>query len=263
MVITTRTLAAMKQKGEKITALTVYDASFSHLMSTAGIELFLVGDSLGSVINGFTSTIPVTVDSIAYHTACVARGNQGALIMADLPFMSYATTEQALHNAAILMRAGAHMVKLEGGAWLKETVSVLTERGIPVCGHLGLTPQSVHQLGGYRVQGRIKEEANVLLEDAKQLAAAGAQLLVLECVPSALGTDISAAITIPTIGIGAGKGCDGQILVVYDMLGLTPGKPFKFTKNFMEGAGNIMAAMQDYINAVKTGTFPAAEHCMD
>lgn len=263
MAITTRSLNTMKQKGEKIVALTVYDASFSHLMSTAGVELFLVGDSLGSVIGGHTSTIPVTLEEVAYHTICVARGNQGALIMADLPFMTYGTTEEALRNAATLMRAGAHMVKLEGGTWLTETVAALVERGIPVCGHLGLTPQSVHQMGGYSVQGRKGEEANTLLEAAKSLAQAGAQLLVLECVPSTLATNVTATITIPTIGIGAGSGCDGQILVTYDMLGLTPGKPFKFTKNFMDGANNITAAIQAYIQAVKAVTFPAAEHCMD
>lgn len=259
--ITLTTLRAAKQAGQKFAVITAYDASFARLMEPAGIEVILVGDSLGMVLQGHDSTLPVTVDDMAYHTACVKRAGAGCLIVADMPFASYDSTEQALHNAAVLMRAGAHMVKLEGGAWLADTVQALTRRGIPVCGHIGLTPQSVNTLGGYRVQGRAPEQAQRLREDALVLEQAGAGLLVLECVPRQLGAEITQALgTTATIGIGAGPDTDGQVLVLHDMLGLSASVP-RFVRDFMAGADSIQQALAHYAAAVKSGEFPDQTHC--
>ena len=254
-------LRKLKATGEKITCLTAYDASFAHFVEQAGIDILLVGDSLGMVIQGHESTLPVTLDDMIYHCQQVYRGSQQSLLIVDMPFMSYATENIALESAARLMREGhAQMVKLEGGAWLGDTVQMLTERGIPVCAHLGLTPQSVHQLGGYRIQGRTDREAERLHNDAIVLQAAGASLLILECVVADLAADITGFLDIPVIGIGAGAECDGQVLVLYDMLGITPGKPPSFSKNFLTDTGSIPAAIEDFIKAVKSGTFPGPEH---
>ncbi len=253
----------MAAKGEKIASLTCYDSSFAALLDRNGVELFLVGDSMGNVLQGHASTLPVTLEQLEYHTGCVARGVKRAMVMADLPFGTYQESrEQAFRSSARLMAAGAQMVKLEGGAWLAETVRFLVERGIPVCAHIGLTPQSVNTLGGYRVQGKQPEAAAALRADALALQDAGAALCVIEMVPAALG----AAITVecprmPTIGIGAGPGCAGQILVLHDMLGVYPGKTARFTRDFMQGAASIDVAVAAYVAAVKAGSFPAAEHC--
>jgi 3-methyl-2-oxobutanoate hydroxymethyltransferase len=253
-------LKQAKSAGEKFAVLTAYDSSFAHLAGQAGIEVVLVGDSLGNVVLGHDSTVPVTMDDMIHHTAAVRRGNDRSLIVADLPFMAYASEEQALDNAALLMQAGAHVVKLEGGAWLEETVLMLAERGIPVCAHLGLTPQSVHKLGGYRVQGREEAAAEQILRDARLLEDAGADLLVLECVPAPLAETITRELAIPVIGIGAGAATDAQVLVVYDMLGISPRTP-RFTKNFLaETGGDIRKAMEAYGEAVRTGGFPGPEH---
>ncbi len=255
------TLQQKKTQGEKIAVLTCYDASFATLLDNAGVDVLLVGDSLGMVLHGANSTLSVTLHDMQYHTRCVATGNKNAYIVTDMPFGSYQQNpEQALRNAARLMAAGAHMVKLEGGAVMTETVQFLVQRGIPVCGHLGLTPQSVHQLGGYRVQGRSDAGAAKLLADAKALADAGAGLLVLEMVPAVLAKQITETINIPTIGIGAGADCDGQVLVLQDMLGIYAGKSPKFSRNFMQGVESIQAAVEQYVKAVKTGAFPTAEH---
>ena len=223
--VTINTLNALKEKGEKFPVITAYDASFSRLIEQAGIEVILVGDSLGNVIQGHDSTVPVTMDDMIYHIQSVCRGNRQSLVIADMPFMAYATEVQAMENAALLMQAGANMVKLEGGAWLEETVLMLTERGIPTCGHLGLTPQSVNKLGGYRVQGRDDEAAMQMIRDAHLLEDAGIDILVLECVPSALAKQITEELHIPVIGIGAGPDTNAQVLVIYDMLGLSPPTP--------------------------------------
>ena len=217
--VTVKTLQDLKQKGEKFCCLTAYDATFARLVSEAGAETILVGDSLGMVLQGHDSTVPVTIDDMAYHTSCVARGNRGALVIADMPFMAYATPEQAMANATRLMQAGAQMVKLEGGTWLSETIQQLVERGIPVCAHLGLTPQSVNVFGGFRVQGRTPKGAKSILADAVEIQDAGASLLVLECIPTPLATDISEKLDIPVIGIGAGPGTDAQVLVLHDHAG--------------------------------------------
>jgi 3-methyl-2-oxobutanoate hydroxymethyltransferase len=258
--ITTSVLAEMRRKDDKIAMLTCYDASFATLMDQCGIDVLLVGDSLGMVCQGQSSTLPVTLADIAYHTACVARGNQTAMVVADMPFASYATPAQAFDTAAVLMRAGAQMVKLEGGTWLAPTVQFLVERGIPVCAHLGLTPQSVHQLGGFKVQGKTAEAADQLLSDAMAMQAAGASMLVLEAIPAALGQQVTAALAIPTIGIGAGPDCSGQVLVMHDLLGVFPGHKAKFVKNFMQGQSSIAAAFTAYAEEVKQKIFPAAEH---
>ena len=259
--VTRATLERMKQAGEKIACLTAYDASLAQLVDAAGVEVIIVGDSLGMVIQGKESTLPVTLDEMIYHAAAVARGSQHALRVVDMPFMTYMTVRDTLLNAARLMREGAaHMVKLEGGARIVEIVHDLTAQGIPVCGHLGLLPQSVHQLGGYRVQGREREAAHAMMEDARGLEAAGAALLVLECVPVELAREITRAVSMPVIGIGAGPDTDGQVLVLQDMLGITPGKRPKFSKDFMAGQGSIQAAVQAYRQAVKDGSFPAPEH---
>ncbi len=262
--ITLNSLQKMKAKGEKFAALTAYDALFAELISSAGVEVILVGDSLGMVLQGHDSTLPVTMDHMVYHMNCVRRGNRGAMIMADLPFMSYASEGQSLESAAMLMRAGAHMVKLEGGAWLAESTHLLSERGIPVCAHMGLTPQSINRIGGYRVQGRDPDQAHTIIEEALLLQDAGAAMLLLECVPVALGKEISETLEIPVIGIGAGPHTDGQIMVMHDMLGITPPaiKPPKFIKNFLpESSNGLPGAFKAYADAVHQGRFPAPEHC--
>ncbi|HJU98950.1 MAG TPA: 3-methyl-2-oxobutanoate hydroxymethyltransferase [Burkholderiaceae bacterium] len=259
--VTIPSLNALRAAGEKITMLTCYDASFAALMDSCGVEVLLIGDSLGMVCNGHTSTLPVTVDEIAYHTAAVARGSKSAMVLADMPFGSYATPEAAFNNAVKLMQAGAHMVKIEGGAWLADTVRFLTDRAVPVCAHLGLTPQSVHQLGGYKVQGKTTESADLLKADALKLQAAGAAMLVLEAIPTQLGKEVTDLLAIPTIGIGAGPDCAGQVLVMHDLLGVFPGRKARFVKNFMEGQTSIAAAVSAYVQAVKDGSFPALEHC--
>lgn len=259
--VTIPSLGAMKASGEKIAMLTCYDASFAALMDRCGVEVLLIGDSLGMVCNGHHSTLPVTVAEVAYHTAAVARGNRSAMVLADMPFGSYATPEAAFNNAVLLIQAGAHAVKLEGGAWLADTVRFLTERAVPVCAHLGLTPQSVHQMGGYKVQGKTIESADQLKADAKLLQAAGAAMLVLEAIPAGLGKEVTQLLAIPTIGIGAGPDCSGQVLVMHDLLGVFPGRKARFVKNFMDGQTNIDAAVSAYVSAVKDGSFPAQEHC--
>jgi 3-methyl-2-oxobutanoate hydroxymethyltransferase len=259
--VTLTTLQSLKQSGEKIAMLTCYDATFAQTACQAGVDVLLVGDSLGMVLQGHDSTLPVTVAEMAYHTASVKRGNQGALILVDLPFMAYATIEQALNNSAALMQAGAHMVKLEGAAWLAEPIRQLAERGVPVCAHLGLTPQAVNILGGYKVQGRQEAQARQMRADAMALEQAGAAMLLLECVPSDLAAEISQAVKIPVIGIGAGGATDGQVLVMHDMLGLSlSGRTPKFVKNFMAGQSSIQNAISAYVKAVKDQSFPAAEH---
>ena len=259
--VTIPALQAMRAAGTKIAMLTCYDASFASLMDRAGVDILLVGDSLGMVCAGHSSTLPVTLADMAYHTASVARGNKNALLVADVPFGAYATKEIAFESAAALMRAGAQMVKIEGGAWLADTVSFLVERGIPVCAHIGLTPQFVHQLGGFKVQGRTAEGAAQLKSDALALQDAGASLLLLEAIPAPLGAEVTAMLEIPTIGIGAGPGCSGQILVMHDMLDVFPGKKARFVRNFLQGQASIGDAFGAYVQAVKSGTFPASEHC--
>jgi 3-methyl-2-oxobutanoate hydroxymethyltransferase len=259
--VTITTLEKMKAAGEKIAMLTSYDASFTLLAEAAGVDTLLVGDSLGMVVQGRASTLPVTVDDMVYHTANVTRVSERALIVADMPFMSHGTPQQALETAGRLMKeGGAHMVKIEGGAPQVETVRHLTERAVAVCGHLGLLPQSIHQLGGYRVQGRGDAAGERLRADARALQAAGAQLLVLECVPALLAAQVTAELAIPVIGIGAGRDCDGQVLVLYDMLGITPGKRPSFSRDFLAEEGSIPAALASYVEAVRSGTFPAEEH---
>ena len=261
MRITLSTLHKMTQDGDKITMLTAYDASFAALLEAAGVETLLIGDSLGNVLQGHETTLPVTLRDIVYHTACVARGAKRAFIIGDMPFGTFQLSPpETFRNAAEIMAAGAQMVKLEGGATMAETVQYLVQRGVPVCGHLGLTPQSVHQLGGYKVQGRQQSDAERLLEDAKLIEEAGAGMLVLEAIPSPLAKQVSDALTIPTIGIGAGVDCDGQVLVLHDMLDVFPGKKAKFVKNFMHGAGSIQAAVERYVKEVKAKTFPDREH---
>lgn len=258
---TVPSLIKMGSAGEKIAALTCYDASFAALMDHCGVDILLVGDSLGNVSLGYGTTLPVTLADILDHTTAVARGNGNALLVADMPFGTYPTPTAAFDNAVRLMQAGAHMVKLEGGAWLSSTVQFLTERGIPVFAHLGLTPQSVHVLGGFKVQGKTAEGAAQLKAEALALQAAGASLMLLEAIPTALGKEVTALLSIPTIGIGAGPDCSGQILVMHDMLGVFPGKKARFVRNFMQGQPSIEAAVSAYISAVKDNTFPSLEHC--
>jgi len=251
----------MRGKDEKIAVLTCYDASFAALLEAQGIDVLLVGDSLGMVLQGHETTLPVTLDDMIYHTACVARGSKQAFIVADMPFgTSQVSPEKTFEHAARLMAAGAQMVKLEGGATMAETVHFLTERGIPVCGHIGLTPQSVHQLGGYRVQGKKSSAAQKLLEDAVALEQAGAGMIVLEAIPALLAAEITAQLTIPTIGIGAAAACSGQVLVLHDILDIYPGKKARFVKDYLQGADSIAAAVKNYVTEVKNGSFPAAEH---
>ncbi len=256
-------LGKMRAEGRKIAMLTAYDASFAALLGRAGVDSILIGDSLGNVLQGQKSTLPVTVEHMAYHTECVARAEARSFIVTDMPFGSYhESREQAMRNAARLMAAGAQMVKLEGGEFMAETVRFLVERGVPVCAHIGLTPQAVHQLGGYRVQGRSEEGAARLKGDALALEQAGAALMVMEMVPAALAGEITASLSsMTTIGIGAGAACDGQVLVLHDLLGVFPGKTARFVRNFMEGAASIEDAVARYVAAVKDGSFPAPEHC--
>lgn len=258
---TLHSLTGLKQAGQKATCITSYDASFTARVNQAGIDVILVGDSLGMVLQGHSSTLPVTMEQMVYHTKCVAAGNSDSLIMADMPFMSYRTIEQAMTNATALMQAGAQIVKLEGGLWLKDTTHKLYQQGIPVCAHLGLTPQAVNKLGGYRVQGKTPEQAASLLNEAVELEAAGASMILLECVPSSLGKAITQALGVPVIGIGAGPDTDAQVLVIYDMLGITPGKPARFVKNFLQQEGDLLAALEAYVAEVKSGAFPAPQHC--
>ena len=259
--VTVTTLREMKQAGKKITCLTAYDYSFASLLDRVGLDTIMVGDSLGMTMQGHATTLPVSIDDMVYHCGCVARGVTHALIIGDLPFGSYQVSpQQAFANAAKLMQAGAQVVKLEGGAAMIETVRFLVERGVPVCAHLGLTPQSVHQLGGYRVQGRAPEAAQRLRDDAKQLETAGASLLVLEAIPAALAKSISTELSLVTIGIGAGVDTDGQVLVLQDMLGLYPRPSPKFSRNFMQGAESIEAAIKLYVEAVRGESFPGSEH---
>ncbi len=262
--ISATTLANMKRAGDKIATLTCYDAAFTRVLEDAGIEMLLVGDSLGMVFQGQASTVPVSVDQMVYHSACVARSRRRALLVADLPFLSYRSPDQALENSARLMQeGGAQMVKLEGAGVHLETVHQLASQGVPVCGHLGLLPQSVHRLGGYRVQGRSPDQARQIHQDALALQDAGASLLVLECMPAALATQITQDLRIPTIGIGAGAGCDGQVLVLYDLIGISAGvghKPVRFVKNFLTAGADVRQAVANYVAEVKAGTFPGREH---
>jgi len=262
--VTLRDLARMKAEKAKIACLTAYDASFAALVDEAGIDLVLVGDSLGNVIQGHATTVPVTVDDIVYHTKLVARGLKRAFLVADMPFLSYATPEAALANAGRLMQeGGAKMVKLEGNGSQADIVRYLADNGVPVCAHLGLRPQMVHKLGGFSVQGRKAKAAKQMVEDAKLLEKSGADLILLELVPRELAAEITAAVEVPVIGIGAGPKVDGQILVLYDMLDITPGRKPKFAKNFMEGAGSVAEGIAAYVKAVKNKSYPAAEHSFD
>lgn len=258
--ITISKLLSMRVEGEKISMLTAYDSTMSALLNRCGVDTILIGDSLGNVIQGHSSTTPVTVEQMAYHTECVARANTHAFVIADLPFASYGDPVQALDSAAELMRAGADMVKLEGGDWQIDIIQYLVERSVPVCAHLGLLPQSVHILGGYKVQGKSKDAASLMLEQAIACEQAGAQMIVLEAIPSSLGKLITESLSIPTIGIGAGADCSGQVLVLQDMLGISPGKPPKFVKNFLDGHASIEAAVKAYVREVKSGKFPGPEH---
>lgn len=255
--VTLHRLRAMHAGREKIAVLTCYDAAFARTLDGAGVDCLLVGDSLGMVLQGRPSTLAVSIEEMAYHTGCVARGNHSAWIIADMPFGSYQeSAEAAMRSAALLMKQGANMVKIEGGGWTAPIVRYLVDRGIPVCAHLGFTPQSVHALGGNRVQGRDEAAARVLCRHAEELAAAGAELLVLELVPAAVARDLTAMLAIPTIGIGAGAGCSGQVLVLYDMLGVTGGTPLKFVRNFMDGSAGVDSAVRKYVAEVKGGRFP-------
>ncbi len=261
MRTTLTALNKMLQDGEKITMLTCYDASFAAVLDAAGVDTLLIGDSLGMVLQGHDSTLPVTLTDVIYHTACVARGSRRAWIIADMPFGTFQTgPADAFRNAAQLMAAGAQMVKVEGGETMVETIRFLTARGIPVCGHLGLTPQSVNTLGGYRIQGKTDSQAKQLIAEAKMLEEAGAGMLVLELMPATVARAVTAALRIPTIGIGAGVDCSGQVLVLHDMLDVYPGKKARFVKNFLAGAGSVQGAVEAYVREVKAKTFPAAEH---
>ncbi|MGQ0751822.1 MAG: 3-methyl-2-oxobutanoate hydroxymethyltransferase [Betaproteobacteria bacterium] len=261
MRITLNTLQKMAQEGNRITMLTCYDASFAALLEEAGVESLLIGDSLGMVLQGQESTLPVSLRDVVYHTACVARGAKRAFIIGDMPFGTFQiSAQEAFRNAAEIMAAGAHMVKIEGGKPMLETIEFLTRRGIPVCGHLGLTPQSVHQIGGYRVQGKGDAAAQLMLEEAKLLEQAGAGMVVLEAIPAPLAADITRALRVPTIGIGAGVECSGQVLVLHDMLDVYPGKKAKFVKNYMRLAGTIQGAAEMYVREVKAKTYPGPEH---
>lgn len=261
MTITINTFLKMKQEGVKFACLTAYSYCDAVAASEAGVEILLVGDSLGMVIQGHDSSLPVTTEDISYHIRGVVRGNRGALLMADLPFMTYYSKNATLQTAATLMREGAQIVKLEGGAWLAESTHLLVERGVPVCAHMGLTPQSVNHLGGYRVQGRDPAQAQKLIEEAFLLQEAGASFILLECVPQSLGKTITEKLDVPVIGIGAGSSTDGQIMVLHDLLGLYPGKPAKFVKNYLADTNGVQAAIAQYVSDVKNGHFPSEEHC--
>ena len=261
MRTTVTSLQKLAAEGQKIAMLTCYDASFAAVTDEAGVDVLLIGDSLGMVIQGEESTLPVTMEQMEYHTRIVARSAKKALVLADMPFGSYQEgPQQAFRNAARLMAAGAHMVKIEGGATMVETTRFLVDRGIPVCAHIGLTPQSVNTLGGYKVQGKGDEAAQQLMAEALALQAAGAGMVLMEMVPAKLAAEVTAALKVPTIGIGAGVGTSGQVLVVYDMLGVYPGKKARFVRNFMNGSGSILAAIEAYVAAVKNQSFPADEH---
>ena len=261
MTVTVNTFQKMKRESDKITWLTAYDYSFASLIDNAGVDAILVGDSLGMTIQGHNTPIPVTIEDSIYHTQCVARGVKNAMIVGDMPFGSYQVSkEQAYENAVRLMQAGAHVIKLEGGELQVETIRFLTERGIAVCAHIGLTPQSVHQLGGFKVQGRGDDAAQKLSSDALEVEQAGAFSVVLEGIPMSLAKDVTEQLTIPTIGIGAGPDCDGQVLVLQDMIGVYPQKSPKFSKNFMHGADSIQAAVESYVAEVKSGAFPTTDH---
>ncbi|MGQ0652272.1 MAG: 3-methyl-2-oxobutanoate hydroxymethyltransferase [Betaproteobacteria bacterium] len=259
--LTLRDLSKLHAEGSKIAMLTAYEATFARVMDAAGVEMLLVGDSLGMVVQGRDSTLGVSLEHIAYHLEGVVRGTQRAFVVADLPFGSYQESpQQALRSSAPLMAVGAQMVKLEGGALMAGTVSFLAERGVPVCAHIGLVPQSVHALGGFRVQGRDPEGARRIVEDANALAGAGAAIVLMEGIPPAVAKEVTASLRVPTIGIGAGPDCSGQILIMHDMLGVSERAP-KFARNFMQGAGSIAAAIASYVKAVKEGSFPGPEHC--
>jgi 3-methyl-2-oxobutanoate hydroxymethyltransferase len=261
MRITLSTLQRMAQEGNRIAMLTCYDASFAALLEAAGVECLLIGDSLGNVLQGHETTLPVTLRDIVYHTGCVARGSKRAFIIADMPFGTFQVgPPDTFRNAAAIMAAGAHMVKVEGGTPVLETTEYLATRGVPVCGHLGLTPQSVHQFGGYKVQGRNEDTAERLVEEARLLERAGAGMIVLEAVPATLAREITASVSVPTIGIGAGVDCHGQVLVLHDMLDVYPGRKAKFVKNFMRNAGSIQGAVELYVKEMKARTFPGPEH---
>jgi 3-methyl-2-oxobutanoate hydroxymethyltransferase len=260
--LTVQSLTAMAREGAKIAMLTSYDARFARLADRAGVDALLVGDSLGMVIQGHASTLPVSLDDVVYHTRWVAAGSSRALVVADLPFGSYQASREAAYAAsAAALKAGAQMVKLEGGAWLAPTVEFLTARGIPVCGHVGLQPQSVNATGGYRVQGKTPDAAGEVHDDARALIEAGASMLVVECVPRQVGEALTRASGVPVIGIGAGPACSGQVLVIYDALGIQPGRAARFVRNFLPGHGSVEAALAAYVTAVKDGSFPADEHC--
>lgn len=262
--ITINTLKKMKQAGEKFVVLTVYDASFATVLERAGVEVLFTGDSLGMVVQGHETTVPVTIDHMVYHTSLVSRARNHALVMADMPFMSFSDPQRALENATRLMQeAGAHIVKLEGGGEVVAVVENLARHGIPVCAHLGLQPQAIHKLGGYRVQGREESVAKAMLADALAMQEAGADLLLLECVPQQLASQITQSLSIPTIGIGAGRDCDGQVLVLYDLIGISQGHRPKFAKDFLtecQGEISIESAVRAYVQAVKQQTFPGDEH---
>lgn len=261
MRVTRDSLQKMHADGNKIAALTCYDACFASLLENAGVDMLLVGDSLGNVLQGHANTLPVTLDDMIYHTQCVVRGSKKAFIMVDMPFGTFQISpEETFVNAARLMAAGAQMVKIEGGHIMTDTIEFLTQRGIPVCAHIGLLPQSVHQLGGYKVQGRTANEAEQLLNDALLLQEAGAAMLLMETIPAPLASRISRELSIPTIGIGAGADCSAQVLVLHDMLGIYAINRSRFVKNFMTGAESIQAAIAQYVEEVKTGKFPAPEH---
>ncbi len=260
--VTVPALQAMAHEGRRIAMLTCYDASLAAQCDTAGVDTLLVGDSLGMVIQGHASTLPVTLADVVYHTRCVARGSQRALIIADMPFGSYQASPEAAYAASVeALQAGAQMVKLEGGAWLAPTIEFLVRRSVPVCGHIGLTPQSVHAFGGYRVQGKSDASADAVIADARALGEAGCGLIVVECVPRLLTPRLNSAAGVPLIGIGAGPECAGQVLVIYDALGITPGKPARFVRDFMKDAGSVSAALAAYVGAVRDGSFPGPQHC--
>lgn len=262
--VTISTLRQRKRAGERFACLTAYDATFATILDHAGIDVILVGDSLGMVVQGHETTVPVTMDHMIYHAQLVARGCRRPLLMVDMPFMSFATCSQAMENAARLMQEGlAQMVKLEGGGEQVEIVRALSSRGIPVCAHIGLQPQSIHKLGSYRVQGRDEAGARAMLEDARALESAGAEVVLVECVPSPLAQAITNDVKVPVIGIGAGPGCDGQILVLQDLLGITPGKRPRFSKNFLSETETIQEAVEAYARAVRGGHFPGPEHSLE
>ncbi|MDG2422260.1 MAG: 3-methyl-2-oxobutanoate hydroxymethyltransferase [Gammaproteobacteria bacterium] len=261
--ITLATLKNIKERGDKFACLTAYDACFASILNKAGVDVILIGDSLGMVLQGHDSTLPVTMNDMIYHTQCVKRGNKSSLLMADLPFMSYASETQTLENAAALMRAGANIVKLEGGAWIANTTKLLMERGIPICAHMGLTPQSVNRIGGFHVQGRDTNQAQLIIDEAHMLQDAGANILLLECVPRDLAKSITESLEIPVIGIGAGPDTTGQIMVLHDVLGVSPITP-KFVKNFLIDSKNgIPGAIEGYVKSVKNHSFPEKQHCFN